>query len=547
MSSASAPESEPLNLPNIDLSGDILFRLLTADLAVQRQQFGLATSLYLLGGSRKPWTPRLAEQAARMALFARMDREALEAAHLWVTLVPSSRAGREAIISAYIRNGDDLSVQEHLDYMLANGDRSNEQLFQLIVSMVQHDRNQDAQTAYLAVKHLVERHPDEPVALFALGYIALHNGELSEARSAIEATLKVRPHWLEAMNMYARIMRMQGNLFAAAVYLGGVVKEYPDAIDIRLNYARLLVETRQLDEALDQYLSVVDKRPQNEDAMFVAALLSLQLNMLDQAEGLLQQLVDLGRRLDVTHFYLGQIADIRNETDTAIEHYTEVNGGEHYLDSQMRIAALLAQRGDVLLARAHLDKLRETKSPQLNRIDILEGNILEQDGQYEEAMKIYAAGLERDAEDRDLIFAQAILADKMGQFDLLEKNLLHILEKEPDDVNALNALGFSMSNHTTRYSEAYAYLQRALELRPHSGPILDSVGWVLYRLGRLDEALDYLRRSLEIIQDQEVYAHLGEVLWMRGEHDAARDVWQQALERVPGDKFILDIMKRFDQ
>jgi len=543
---AAAEPEEPENLPNVELSGDILFRLLTADLAVQRQQYGLAAGLYLLV-AQDTQDPRLAEQAARMALFARMDKESLEASQLWVQLVPDSRSAREALISAYIRNGDADAVQEHLDYMLANGDQSNDQLFQLIVSMVQYNRAQDLQTAYTAVKKLVERHPDNPVALFVLGYMAMHNNELVEARSAIDSALKARPHWLEAMNLYARILRMQGNPFEAAVYLGGVVKEYPDSIDLRLNYARQLVETRQLDEALEQYLWVVDKQPDNEDALYVAALLSLQLNVLDQANDLLHRLVAMGRRLDVTHFYLGQIADMRNETNAAIDHYTEVTGGEHYVDAQIRIAVLLAKRGDVLLARAHLQKLREAKSPDLDRIDLVDGHILAEDGQTDEAMKVYTAALQRSPDDRDLLFSQSILADETGQFDLVEKNLRHILDKDPNDVNALNALGFSMANHTTRYQEAYDYVQKALDLRPHSGAILDSMGWVLYRLGRLDEAVDYLRRSLEIIKEPEVFAHLGEVLWMRGDHDGARQIWQQALERVPGDKSVLDAMKRFGQ
>ena len=546
---AVAEPEVPLNLPNVELSGEILFRLLSADLAVQQQQYGLAASLYLLV-AQETRDPRLAQQAARTALFARMDKELLEASRLWVELVPESRLAREAIIAGYIRNGDSDAVQEHLDFILSHKGRDDDdELVQLIISLVPTGPNRDTQleTAYRAVKLLAERHPDDPIASYAHGYMALQAGRLSEARSAIEATMKARPDWLGAKNLYAGILRMQRNPFEAAIFLGGAVKEHPDATDLRLNYARLLVETRQLDEALTQYLWIVDKQPDNEDALFIAALLSLQLNVLDQAEGLLQRLVAMGKRLDVTHFYLGQIADIRNETDAAIDHYTEVTGGEHYVDAQIRIAVLLAQRGDVLLARAHLDKLREAKSPDLSRIDMVDGHILVEDGQFDEAMKVYTAALQRSPDDRDLLFSQSILADKTGQFELVEKNLKHILEKDPNDVNALNALGFSMANYTTRYQEAYGYVQRALELRPHSGAILDSVGWVLYRLGRLDEAVDYLRRSLEIIKEPEVFAHLGEVLWMRGDHDGARQIWQQALERVPGDKSVLDVMKRFGQ
>jgi len=542
---SSEPVSEPeqAGLPAVELSGEILFRLLAADLAVQRQQFELAAGLYLIV-AQETQDPRLAEQAARMALFSRRDREALDAARLWVALVPESRAGREAIVSAYIRNGDGQGAQEHLEFLLNSGDDA-EQIFQLVVSLLQHEW--ETRTAFDAIQSLVDRHADNPDAQFALAYIALHARELDVARSAVEKVLVMRPRWLRAMNLYARIMRMQGNPFEAAIYLAGVVEEFPDVEHVRINYARLLVETRQLDEALEQYLWIVDKEPRNEDALFAAALLSLQLNDLDQARDFLQRLVIEGARLDVAHFYLGQIAESDNRNGVAIDHYAEVSTGEHYLDAQTRMIMLLAQRGDVLLARGYLDKIREQVPNESSRINELEGHILEEDGQLEEAMRIYDVALVNAPDDKDLLFRQALLAEKMGRLGLAEEKLLYILKMDPDSVRALNALGFSLADHTTRYQEAYGYLQRAIALRPDSAAILDSMGWVLYRLGRLDEALEYLRRSLVIRQDQEVAAHLGEVLWMRGDHDEARTIWQQGLEQAPDDKFILDVMKRFGQ
>jgi tetratricopeptide (TPR) repeat protein len=191
--------------------------------------------------------------------------------------------------------------------------------------------------------------------------------------------------------------------------------------------------------------------------------------------------------------------------------------------------------------------MRQQVPAQMNRIDAMEGAILEWDGQFDKAMAIYTAALLRAPDDTDLLYDQALLAERMGRFEQAEANLLRIVEMEPENVSALNSLGFTLADHGPRYQEAYEYIQRALALRPDSAAILDSMGWVLYRLGRMDEALDYLRRSLDIRQDQEVAAHLGEVLWMRGEHTAARTVWRQALERAPDDKMILDVMKRFGQ
>jgi len=542
-SSASAPEQA--NLPRVEMDGMILFRLLTADMAVQHQQFALAASLYLLV-AQETKDPRLAEQATRMALFARRDQDALTAARLWLDLMPASRAAREAIISAYIRNGDEQAVQEHLEKFLATSTSGDtEQDYHLIISLLQHGR--DTQMALRIMQQLVARHTEDADAQFALAYIAMQARDLSVAQAAIETSLALRPHRLNSMNLYSRVIQMQGKPFEAAVYLAGVVKEFPDDPQIRLNYARLLVENRQLDEALEQYRWLVKKEPYDDEILFVTALLSLQLNDLDASQDLLQRLVNMGRRLQVAHYYLGHIADLRKETDIAIEHYAEVTKGEHFFDAQIRMIKLLALRGDLLLAQGHLEKLRKQMPTQLNRIDVVEGQILDHDGQSEEAMVIYDKALSRDPDDQEVLYSQALLAERMRRYELAEKNLLHILEQDPDNVSALNALGYALADRSTRYQEALGYLQKAVELRPHSAAILDSMGWVLYRLGRLDESLDYLRQALEITHDQEVAAHLGEVLWMRGEHDEARTVWDQALERAPDDKLILDVMKRFGQ
>ncbi len=543
-----APEVAPVeqDLPNVELTGSILFRLLSADMAAQEQQYSWAADLYLLV-AQESRDPRIAENATRMALFSRNDTAALAAGRLWVTLRPDDRTAREAAIAALIRNGDDQGVQEHLDYMLGHGAESSELLYQLVVSLVQHNQIQDIRTGYRAMVSLAKRHPNNPDALFALGYIAIHNNELAAARTALEAVLKQRPQQLEAMNLYARVLRMQDHPYEAAIYLAGVLKKFPDSVAVRLNYARLLVETRQLDDALEQYLWVVENQPRNEDAIFVAALLSMQLNALDQSQDLLHRLVDMGRRLDAANFYLGQLAEMLDQSDSAIDYYAAVESGEHFTDAQLSLAGLLARHGDVLLARANLDKLRLSNPADLNRIDALDGRILESDGQLDQALAVYESALVRAPQDRQLLISQAILADKLGQFEVVERNLVRVLGQRPDDVAALNSLGFSMSNHTTRYQEAYGYLERAVQLRPNSGAILDSMGWVLYKLGRLDESVDYLRRSLALFDDEEVSAHLGEVLWMRGEHEEARDVWKQALEKSPDGELVRDVMKRFGQ
>ncbi|MGH8508744.1 MAG: tetratricopeptide repeat protein, partial [Gammaproteobacteria bacterium] len=145
------------------------------------------------------------------------------------------------------------------------------------------------------------------------------------------------------------------------------------------------------------------------------------------------------------------------------------------------------------------------------------------------------------------LYTRAMLADKIGRIDVLERDLKHILAREPNNARALNALGYSLADRTTRYQEAYALIKRALELTPNDFFVLDSMGWVLYRLGRLDESEAYLRRALQIRNDPEVAAHLGEVLWVQGDRAEARRVWDSALRVTPGDPNLLKVMRRLKQ
>ena len=196
-------------------------------------------------------------------------------------------------------------------------------------------------------------------------------------------------------------------------------------------------------------------------------------------------------------------------------------------------------------ARNHLQSIRSRSGQQALVIVQAEGDLLIQAGRYEEAIAVYTEALD-DGYNPDLLYARAMAAEKIGRLDLLEKDLRSILEREPDHAQALNALGYTLTDATDRHAEAYDLIKKALELRPNDFYILDSMGWVLYRLGRLDEAIEYLRKALSIRQDPEIAAHLGEVLWVRGEREQAKEVWETALQQTPEDTRLLDVIERFD-
>lgn len=217
------------------------------------------------------------------------------------------------------------------------------------------------------------------------------------------------------------------------------------------------------------------------------------------------------------------------------------------MGAQIRYAVLLGQQAGVEQAQHFLHALSQ-KSPQESiRLRRAEAEILIEAERLEQAMAVYNEALAAHPGDTELLYARAMLAEKIDRLDILEGDLRAILMQDPDNADALNALGYTLADRTDRHQEALELITRALSLKPHDYYILDSMGWVLYRMGRYEEAIKHLRRALAVNEDPEVAAHLGEVLWMMGNKKAARSVWQKALQSTPEDQGLLEVMRRFSE
>jgi tetratricopeptide (TPR) repeat protein len=205
----------------------------------------------------------------------------------------------------------------------------------------------------------------------------------------------------------------------------------------------------------------------------------------------------------------------------------------------------MAKRGDLAAARKQLHSVRPTSEASAVRFFIADADLLREAGKLDEAMKVLDDALAQLPGDNDLLYARSLMAEKLGRIDQSEADLKQILASDPDNVQALNALGYTLADRTTRYKEALGYIQRALELSPDEPAILDSMGWVQYRLGNMEQAINFLRRAYKLDADPEVAAHLGEVLWVSGDRSAANQVWDKALKKDPKSKPLLDTVKRF--
>ncbi len=531
-----------VGLPAVPLSPDLLYKLLVAETALQRGHYAVGlTQYYRLAQQTRD--PRLAAKASRIAVFVRDQQSALQAARLWVEIDPVNLAARQAISAAYIRNGEPDAALEHLEYVLAQESDDSERGFMLVASLL--SREQDLQTALTVMERLVESRQENYAAWHAYAHLALRANMLDKADAGVKRSLHLEPNNSSTIMLQTRIMQLKGDKEAALEYLDQKVRALPDETVLRLTYARQLVDSRDYEEAFAQYKIVIKQSPGDVDVLFALGLLALQLDDQDSAYDYLSQARETGQRNDDARFYLGQLEELRENPEAAMEHYGFVVRGDNLVEARVRQAVIAAQLGDVDRARDYLHSLHVNAPAQRQRIFLVEGDLLRNAERHQEAMALYNHALGELPGNISLLYARSMAAERLGLLDQAERDLLAIIELDADNVDALNALGYTLADRTDRYQEAYTYVKRALELRPNDNAILDSMGWVLYRLGKYNDAIKMLRKSLEIRLDPEVAAHLGEVLWVNGEREDAREIWKQALEVSPGDKRLLTIIERF--
>lgn len=518
-----------------------LFKLLVAEFAGQRGRLQLALDNYL-ALARDSKDPQLAERAARIGVFAHDDTRALEAALIWKHLQPQSLEARQILAVMYFRAGDLPTAEEELRYILDSPQGTATQKLHMIASLL--GREQDKTRAMTVMEHLLETREDDPEALFAFALLAVRAGQVDKADVAMTRVQKLAPGNINLALAYFSILQKQGQTQAAFRWIKALLDQQPGSFELRMVYARLLADLQRYDEARAEFNKLATIAPENADVQYALGLLNLQANHLDEARGHFIHLINTGVRTDTAKYYLGQIAEAHKLLDAALKWYESVHAGEHVFHARLQAVSILARQHRYQQAMARLRQILPGDAAQRLQLIRAQADLLTQQGRTSEALEVYNRAL-ADHEDADLLYSRAMLAEKMDRLDLLESDLRRVIELQPDNAQALNALGYTLADRTDRYQEAHALIARALKLKPSDFYILDSMGWVLYRLGHLDEAIAYLQRARTIRNDPEVSAHLGEVLWVKGDRQAARKVWESALKLSPEDARLQQLIKKF--
>ncbi len=527
----------------VDVFASAAYSLMVAEIALNRGDTALAVKHYLEVAQGQN-NPAIAERAVRVAVYGQDLEAAIAAAQRWIELDPDRIEARQVIAAIYIRQDKIEEAFTYIDDLIQTSDLDDDQLFPPLLGILAREKN--ANTVLAVSLRLALEYPERAYAQYLHAMLAAQNGRSEEALKYFDASLELDE--IEGVHAArARLLLKLGRSAEAVVSLQKAVAARPDDQGLRLTYARLLVDVKQYEKARVEFEQLHKASPDDAELLYTLGLLSLESQRLDDAEKYMRMLVRMDQREGEAQYYLGRINENRKLYEEAIEWYEQVHVGDYQFDARLRIADLLGVLGRTESALEHLDAMLQgsQSNGSLVRIYITKGELLRSARRYEQAMEVFNTALGIVPGNSDLLYARALVAEKLGRIDLLEADIRAILKTEPDNAHALNALGFTLADQTDRYEEAFGYLQRAIEIMPDDAAIIDSWGWVHYRLGKYDIAIQLLRKALSRLEDAEIAAHLGEVLWVSGKQQEAREVWQRALQKSPDDPMLQKVMQRF--
>jgi tetratricopeptide (TPR) repeat protein len=503
-------------------ASDASAHILQAEMALQRKDYLKATIEYRKAAELSS-SVETARKATKVGFAYRFDDEALKAAKRWAKLDPDSDEAQVYLAQSYFRVGDLRSARRHFRTLVEKGQEPpGHRLVALVQTLSEED---DPQKADKLMRALAKPYKEDALAHYAVAVLALEAGDTEYAMERSLRSSELDPENVKPKLLYARAMLIAGDSDEAIEYTARIIGDD--------------------DDALSQVNQVLLEQSGRSDALRLMAIINFRQEYLDAAWDDFQDLLATGQyRMDAL-YYLGRIADYREEHDRAILLYREVRYGSNAVVAQRRASALLAfEKDDVDEAVEVLDEFAQSSPSHAIDMVVAKGQLFASLEQYERSLEYYdqAVRFRPDDESTALSRAEALL--RMGKIDEALDAYALAVKRWPKSALSLNAYGYTLADRTERYAEAEKLIRKALKLDPDSAAIIDSLGWVHFRLGRLDEALVELQRAYDSFDDHEVAAHLVEVLVALDRSEEALELLVAAEEKDPDSQLLEDVRTR---
>lgn len=523
------------------------YHVMVGELAAMRGQPALAAKELMAALETIP-DADLAMRAASLALVARDEPLALEAAKRWQALAPTEQDPREAVARLALRAGKRKDVVEQCEGIVTGHPGGLGDGFRQVAQVLAQEADRKAD-ALAVMDTLRSRHEQEPGAWYAQSLLALRFSEYELAEKSARQALALQGDSRETRLLLAGVLVKRGAVAEADTIMGGLLKEDPKSQELRLGYARLLLEADHQPEARAQFEQVLKTDGKNPEAHYALGLLALEQQETRAAEPHFQALLESPELHNRAAYYLGRIDEVENRPEEALKWYEQVAPGDlvegsQYIEASTRRAVVLGKMGRLDEGRALMAQMREDLPAWSTRFYVAEAEMLLNANRGETALGLYDTALKAAPDDADLLYGRSLANEQLKNVKAAEADLRRILAKDKDDARAMNALGYMLVTHTDRLEEAHGLIGRALELSPDDAAVIDSMGWVEFRRGKLQEAKTLLQRAFTKARDPEIAAHLGEVLWTLGDKAEARTVWDAGLAREPDHRVLRETIDR---
>ena len=522
-------------------STDTLYSLLTAELAGSRERYDIALRNYLLQAYQTR-DPGVTARATHIARYLNVNEAVLEASSLWVELQPNNLEARFILATALAKNGQFQQAVPHSTYLLQHNGSST---FQSLAAQASQGTDTQREALINSYQELLLEYPKNTQLLTGLGILQQQQGNLTIALRFAQKALKIEPKLISAAILEARLLMATGKDSKALERLQKMLEKFPDDNRLRLQYARLL-SNLDLPAAHKQFLLLRDQAPHDSEILFSLALITKELDQLPEAQALFEQLIPYSKRRSSAYYYLGKIAEQLEDTDLALSHYLKVEPGPDFTAALLHSSDILIRDERIDEAKLGLSNARLQFPSQSERLYLLESEVLSNHKQYQATIETLSTALQEYPSSTALLYSRAMTHELLGDFDLLETDLTSLLKYEPNNATALNALGYTLANRNIRLDDSLQMIEKALQIKPGDPAIIDSMGWIQFRLGNYENALLRLRQAMQAMPDHEIAAHLGEVLWVMGSQQEAQQIWQQGLKLNPDSDIIKVTQQRLN-
>ena len=541
------------SIPNVQLSSALMYQLMAAEVAVQRGDPGSAFAVYMKL-ARETRDPRLARRAAELALQGRAVAQGLEAAQVWYELAPSSTEASQTLAMLYAGSSRFDDAHSLFKAQLQAAANPAEELARMQRALA---RTQDRAGAFTLIERLAQPYSQVADVKLVLANAAQAGGLNARAVQEARAALALAPDSQRAALTAAQYLQASDRPAALAL-LQDFVARNPNVSDTRLAYARLLIADNKFDLARAQFTSLLQADPKNADLVYSMALLSMQGKLPADARTYLQRYLELiaapegkgngaragARPAEPAYLYLAQIAEDEKQFPAALEWLRKIDAGDEFLTARVREAFVLSKMQRLDEARKLLRTVSVQSADERTQLVLAEGQLLRDAKRHDESYKLLSQALAVAPDSVPLLYDTAMAAERLNQVAVMEKQLRRIIELKPDYAHAYNALGYSLADRNLRLPEALQLIEKARELAPDDAFILDSLGWVHFRLGDLKLAREHLQRAYDVRPDAEVAVHLAEVLWASGEQDSARKLLREVRAKEPANPLLKSTVTR---